>query len=107
LPRRLLLLLALPAALCAPGCGGDDEEGEARPPRTELTAPRTSTPGPTETGPAEEGTPTTPPEGGPGETTPPDRDLQRDEPGNDVPPPPGSPAERFERECERNPALCE
>ena len=26
--------------------------------------------------------------------------------GNDVPPPPGSPAERFERTCERNPREC-
>jgi hypothetical protein len=34
-------------------------------------------------------------------------DAERpDAEGNDVPPPPGSPAERFERTCERNPREC-
>jgi hypothetical protein len=102
----MLLLLALPAALCAGGCGGDDEE-DAAAPRTELTAPRTSTSGPSETGPTGEGTRSAPSGGESGGTPSPDRGPQRDEPGNDVPPPPGSPAERFEQDCERNPALCE
>jgi hypothetical protein len=41
--------------------------------------------------------------GGPGGSY----DAERpDVEGNDVPPPPGSPAERFERTCERNPREC-
>jgi hypothetical protein len=108
----LIALLALPAAA---GCGGDDEQAEALPEPPKLTIPRT-TPQPeppatdpatiTETAPAPVGedpstAPLAPGEGD-GTSEPPD--TAPDGPANDTAPPAGSPAERFERECEENPA---
>jgi hypothetical protein len=107
--RRGLAATALAALALALGACGDDEE-RAADTRTETTA-TTETAAPTAT----TGTPapTTPvdtsprtealPGGQDGGATPP---RQQDSPENDTPPPADSPAERFERECERNPEAC-
>ncbi len=103
-----LLLAGLVAS-----CGGDDEKASKTTPtvttetETEATdtvptvttrtptAPRTTTPAPADTN---SGGATAP------RTTP--RGQSQDGPGNDTPPEPGSPAERFERQCQQNPASC-
>jgi hypothetical protein len=113
--RSTALVLAL-LALAAAGCGGDDEQAEAPPDPPELTIPRT-TPEPAETqatGTTETTAPATPddpatapltPGEGDGTGAPPARTAP-DGPENDTAPPAGSPAERFERECDENPAAC-
>jgi hypothetical protein len=120
-PSRIALLLAMLVLPAAAGCGGDDEQAEALPEAPELTVPRTTpepdppstAPAPTtdteaETAPAPdtgEDPSTAPlaPGEGDGTSEPPTRGTP-DGPANDTAPPAGSPAERFERECEENPA---
>jgi hypothetical protein len=107
---RLASLVVLLALGAVAGCGGDDEaETRASPEPPVITAPlSTPQPGPT----APQAPPPPPPtpqttqpdyENAPSPHPPPPR---TDSPENDTPPPPGSPAERFEQECERNPAAC-
>jgi hypothetical protein len=111
------LVLALVVALLAPawlaGCGGDDEQAEAPENPPELTVPRTTpeparteTTGTTETTTTGEDPATAPlaPGEGDGGAAPPE--ATPDSPQNDTAPPAGSPAERFEQECEANPAAC-
>lgn len=113
----LLALLALPAAGC-----GDDEQAEAPLDPPKLTVPRTTPqPEPPATAPApntETDTDTAPAPVGedpstaplkPGEgdgTSEPPTGGTPDGPTNDSAPPAGSPAERFEQECEEDPAAC-
>jgi hypothetical protein len=103
----LVVLLALGAAVA--GCGGDEAETRAAPEPPELTIPRTD-PEPVRTAPETAPQPPAPPpqatepdyENAPSPHPPP----RPDSPENDNPPPAGSPAERFEQECERDPAAC-
>jgi hypothetical protein len=115
LPIALLALLAVAA-----GCGGDDGQAEALPEPAKLTVPRTTPePDPPTTAPAPttETAPTDPGAGedpstaplAPGEgdgTSEPPTGGTPDGPANDTAPPAGSPAERFEEECEADPAAC-
>ena len=110
---RVAPLLALLALAALAGCGGDDEQAEALPEPPQLTIPRT-TPEPAETEATETtGTttgddPSTEPLA-PGEgdgSTPAPAQTTPDSPQNDTAPPAGSPAERFEQQCDANPAAC-
>jgi hypothetical protein len=118
-------LLALFALLGGAGCG-DDEQAEALPEPPKLTVPRTTpepdppTTAPAPTAPTETETEETAPAPGgggdpstaplaPGEgdgTSEPPTGGTSDGPANDTAPPAGSPAERFERECDADPAAC-
>ena len=117
---RTALVLALTALATAAGCGGDDEQAEAPLDPPELTVPRTE-PQPAETETGDSTTPATtdapdtstgedpstaPLSPGEGDGTGGSSDTTPDSPGADAAPPAGSPAERFERECEENPAAC-
>jgi hypothetical protein len=109
--RRIALLLALLALAALAGCGGDDEQAEALPDPPELTIPRTA-PEPAETE-ATDTVDTAPPDPataplapGEGDGTAPPAQTAPDSPQNDTPPPAGSPAERFEQQCDANPAAC-
>jgi hypothetical protein len=106
--RRTLVAAALAALALALGGCGDDEERAAdtateRTETTETVAPTATTGTPAPTTPADTSPRTAPAPGGRdgGATAP-----SQDSPENDTPPPADSPAERFERECERNPAAC-
>ena len=109
---RVVLALALLAlGPFAAGCGEDEERPKTIPERPELTVPRSEP----ETAPTETNEPTPgqdpstapAPEGeGDGSTPAPQQQAPQDSPQNDTPPPANSPAERFERECERNPEAC-
>jgi hypothetical protein len=122
---RMALLVALLALPAAAGCGGDDEQAEAVPDPPKLTVPRTNPePDPPTTAPAPTTDPDAPAEQAPapdhgedpstaplapGEgdgTSEPPTGGTPDGPANDSAPPAGSPAERFERECEADPASC-
>jgi hypothetical protein len=97
----VLLAFALPI-----GCGGDDESPgdttatERTVPQTDeqVTTSQTSTGGSTSTSP--------PSDTSGGSPAPAPKTEPEDSPKNDVPPPADSPAERFERECEKNPDAC-
>jgi hypothetical protein len=105
---RGLALITLVVGLALAGCGGDDprETTTAPPPAIPAitsplpapttTAPATTTTGSTTTGKGNGGT------GAPSKANP----NEPDSATNDVPPPAGSPQEKFEKQCEQNPASC-
>lgn len=105
-------MLGLALLGLAAGCVGDEERAETPPTPPELTIPRTepepepSPPAPTQPQREDPATAPAPPGEGDGSTPAPRRQSRPDSPENDTPPPAGSPAERFERECEQNPAAC-
>jgi hypothetical protein len=99
--RLILLMCALAIAAGAIGCGRDSSG--------ETTAPSVSIPAVT----SPVGTATTAPEtttsnGGvaPTQRTQTLNTTAPDSPTNDIPPPKGSPQERFEQQCQQNPAAC-
>jgi hypothetical protein len=104
---RALALVTFVLCLALAGCGGDDSSETTSVPSVSIpaiTSPIPTTP--TATAPA---TTTTTPTGsttttgrGNGGVNP----SQPDSETNDVPPPPGSPQEKFEKQCQQNPAAC-
>jgi hypothetical protein len=107
---RVVVGLALLALMLVAGCGGDDERAETTPEPPELTVPRsepeTTPTETTQSAPGQDPATAPAPQGEGDGSTPAPQPTPQDSPQNDTPPPANSPAERFERECERNPEAC-
>jgi hypothetical protein len=102
--------MTLVLGIALAGCGGDDSGETTTAPPPSIPAITSPLPAPTTTAPATTTTPTgsTTTGKGNGGTGAPGRanPNEPDSATNDVPPPAGSPQERFEKQCEQNPASC-
>jgi hypothetical protein len=102
---RALAATSLVIGLAIAGCGGDDS-GETSAPSVSIPAITSPIPSNT-TAPATTTVPTGSTTTGNGRNGGSDSNPGKpDSATNDVPPPAGSPQERFEKQCEQNPAAC-
>lgn len=104
--RRVATLLAataLAVASVAAGCGDDDNETTTPEPAATTNTDTTTTNTNTDTDTTTTDTTTTDTDTtGSGGTSPGEEDTAK----NDIPPEPGSPAEDFEKYCDKNPEAC-
>jgi hypothetical protein len=106
---RALALTTLVVGIALAGCGGDDSGATTTVPTVSIPPITSPLPAPTTTAPAttttSTGSTTTGKGNGgtaPGKANP----NEPDSATNDLPPPAGSPQDKFEKQCQQNPAAC-